>query len=86
MTDLSCNNIYIYIRKFHSNIHIFAKLESGKKEDSLMEDREAKSVSSSVDHKNSADSEFEIDYDAKDLNKDHFEFQSTNDKGKLESL
>ena len=48
-----------------------------------MEDREAKSVSSSVNQKSYANSEFEIDYDAKDLNKDHFDFLSTNDKGKL---
>ena len=52
----------------------------------MMEDREAKSVNTSVNQKNYDNSEFEIDYDAKDLNKDHFEFQSTNNKGKLESL
>jgi len=54
--------------------------ESGKTDDSMMEDREAKSVSSSVNHKNSADSKLEIDFNAKDLNKDHFDFLSTNDK------
>ena len=51
-----------------------------------MEDREAKSVSSTVNHKKSADSEIEIDYDAKDLNKDHFDFISNNDKGNFYSL
>ena len=51
----------------------------------MMEDREAKSVSSSVNHKNSADSELEIDFNAKDLNKDHFDFLSTNDKSKFYS-
>ena len=76
----------IYILKSYSNIDIIDEIESEKIDDSLMEDREAKSVSSAVNHKNSADSEIEIDYDAKDLNKDHFDFISTNDRGKFYSL
>ena len=67
------------------NLDVFDTIESGKKDDSMMEDREAKSVSSSVNHKNSADSELEIDFNAKDLNKDHFDFLSTNDKSKFYS-
>ena len=76
----------IYILKSYSNIDIIDEIESEKIDDSLMEDREAKSVSSAVNHKNSADSEIEIDYDAKDLNKDHFDFISNNDKGNFYSL